>query len=1499
MSAASTPTPSESTPKLQQVTSALPITSLSFLPSTHISESLLLSGEGPICKFYSPSTAQLLHTRRIFSREAIRGIAFEDSVFSSSPAPAPLNHGDEEEAEVEGGNRRIVFWGGHRIVVATLQELIGDSPITSASASLANLPPTVIPSSTMGSYTDAQVLMETPVKDYVHHAFFISRLGGSLVGVVTSHNLLLLYDPDARKWVSEKDMGERCILYSATGVYVPSESGEGGSVVVAAGTVFGEILVWSAPIDPPLPPVSESPPGAHSRTHSVDSEAWTELASDSEGEGWEELTKSTVLGSRAGTPKGHPRNKNRAVELQYRLKGHEGSIFGVDISPRYDSGDRKRYLVSCSDDRTVRVWDISRVDQNDEDGEVDGKLAESLAWDELGVDELRGTGFTSVEGTKGKEGPKSDCVAIGWGHQARIWNCRFLQKLSTSSSSIHPMINIVTTSEDLTSKIWGYNADLMTSTASLKPQNTQSVVELLCLSSTLLHSGKNVFALAIAENHKLLATGGHDGRIAIVSYDTGDGDPDEERYEWELDAPGNENVEMELEAIERNLAGLNITRARASLDKTESSGGKPKPSADQFRNYAVVDSNRYIVCTSKGYLAMYTFPTSKCPGRNSTPTAGGWRTLGQWVNLGGVSSVAVWQGVGLVAAQDRTGMVGIIDLDDFGDGGDEEGYDLKGKKGRWWQAGDGNPGLMFCGRHDDLFYLLTTSLLTPEVRLHLFPDPRVSSPSIRNSPNPPPRTKTIILCPSPNFHSVTSYHLDFAQGLLFLGSRSGVLCVFDVWSGVDTDVMLNPLESWKGWCDKDAITEIMAYPTQAGGVARQQQEGGDPRTQTFAPTPARTGLTRSSRILTTGRNGVYAILDVLLTPNAGSETSTSQITLTKLHIKKLLNGGSIEGAYHRIPSGGGGGSIGDLLVYGFRGKSFFVWNETRGYEVLSEECGGGHRSWVFHPTREGEGVGWFTWTQAGRMYVLRAKKARRALLQIGGHGREIKALAISPAPIGGGNKLIATGAEDTLIRLSVLRTEKTEKGKVVLGLKGVAVFKRHTTGVQHLEWSGCGKYLFSSGGVEEFYIWRVRRLNDPTGNKNKDAVGVVCEAACPVQSVVPDLRILGFDVSTVGVPWTEEGRGKAFLISMVYSDSSIKVWLYDPSGKTFRIVVQGRYKTSCLCQVKHFIHRRELTNLAANGYTEQHSTVGTYDSMFLLFVAGTDGYVTVYDITTSLRKAGISVTPLGATFPVSGEGPSGHGEGSLNPQPLPELIARPDLLTSPPPPTQLLPSPPMEGWTMKVHQSSVKSMEIFSLDVSASGSVGNRFGGYERPPYQAPWGGEGTGKVSVVMLTGGDDTAFVCSVFTITTWVEIGGDAGEHHHHQGGNGYHKQTTTWVLQNVPEAHTSAITGVTRVKKGKMRWSGDVDAAPVKEVSLGVVSVGVDRVVKGWDVGLLMGVESEVKVKVEERREVKGYSPVADISGVRELGEGLEGGRSGEVGARVVVVGVGVDVWDVVV
>lgn len=811
----------------------------------------------------------------------------------------------------------------------------------------------------------------------------------------------------------------------------------------------------------------------------------------------------------------------------------------------------------------------------------------------------------------------------------------------------------------------------------------------------------------------------------------------------------------------------------------------------------------------------------------------------------------------------------------------------------------------------------------------------MSAPSIRNSSLSPPRLKTIVLCPPANFHSVTSFYLDFAKGLLFLGSRSGILSVFDVWSGVDKDVMLNPLDSWRGWHEKDAITGIYAYPdpTSTSLVVTMPlvAEGEDPRAA-FTPTlpmpVTAPGTSRTSRILTTGRNGIFAILEVTLNPPPHSQFATGHspfhITLTELHIKRILNHGSIEGAYHRPPLNHNSPSraLGDLLLYGFSGKRFFVYNDTRSYEVFSHDCAGPHRSWVFHPHCEGEGVGWLVWTQAGRQCALRQVRTSRRLLQMGGHGREIKAVAVSLPEAGYETELIATGAEDTVIRISMLRPQRTEKGRVLLGFKTLAIFKKHTTGIQCLEWSSCGRWLFSSGGVEEFYVWRVRMMNpnpspdiaratSGTRKGTSSNIGVVHESTCPAQSIVPDLRITSFAVTTVCVPWTPKGQGNAFLVTMVYSDSSIKIWLYDPNGNLFRMIIAGRYKTSCLLHVKHFIHRQELNQQIGNSYPTGVATPSTtqHESAFLLVVAGTDGFVAIWDITASLRRAGISITPAGAM----GMGSNGHGENSAE-VPLPPLIARPDLLTSPPPPTQVL-SPPHEGWSKQIHQSGVKSLAILALDTSASQSSSRSSSWDDRRGYTGDHGHSDSyyqynsmgikevGSISIVIFSGGDDAAFAATVFTLTTICQS--DQGSY------DGNPSMSTTWVSQLIPSAQASAITAVVPVRRGKTRWTGDVNAEPAREVLVGVVTVGVDRVLTGWEVRLLMGAAHGGQVKidvdiVEARGEVRGYSPVADISGAVNMGgmlvpQDTEDSEKSPLGggARVLVVGVGLDVWDVYV
>ncbi|CAK7902915.1 regulator of Ty1 transposition protein 10 [[Candida] anglica] len=86
-------------------------------------------------------------------------------------------------------------------------------------------------------------------------------------------------------------------------------------------------------------------------------------------------------------------------KILYNLTEHEGSIFGVKIN------DSAEYIISCSDDRSVKIYDFST-----------GKL-----------------------------------LASGWGHGSRIWNLEFYRDSSTAAG-----IKIFSTGEDCTARLWQY-----------------------------------------------------------------------------------------------------------------------------------------------------------------------------------------------------------------------------------------------------------------------------------------------------------------------------------------------------------------------------------------------------------------------------------------------------------------------------------------------------------------------------------------------------------------------------------------------------------------------------------------------------------------------------------------------------------------------------------------------------------------------------------------------------------------------------------------------------------------------------------------------------------------------------------------------------------------------------------------------------------------------------------------------------------------------------------
>ncbi|KAK3675207.1 WD repeat-containing protein 6 [Recurvomyces mirabilis] len=288
------------------------------------------------------------------------------------------------------------------------------------------------------------------------------------------------------------------------------------------------------------------------------------------------------------------------------------------------------------------------------------------------------------------------------------------------------------------------------------------------------------------------------------------------------------------------------------------------------------------------------------------------------------------------------------------------------------------------------------------------------------------------------------------------------------------------------------------------------------------------GLTRdlTGFLHSTGRDGKHAIHRITLAED------TLQTDL--VHQLSLPFGPNIEHISLRKDK--------TFMIWGFRSKHFVAYDVHAQREVMVVECGGAHRNFAFQPS---EGGGIFVWTKASNLYRQSQNQALFGLLRSGGHGREIKSVAISSTP----SQIIATGAEDTNIKLWQYND--------YTGLRCSQTLRKHNTGIQHLQWACGDHYLFSSGGFEEFFVWRI------TADVAGIGIGVVCESSHP-RSGTSDLRIMSFDVQHATVV---EGREpETFAISMVYSDSTLQLWRYMTTDRSWKLCASGDYLTACLTQ---------------------------------------------------------------------------------------------------------------------------------------------------------------------------------------------------------------------------------------------------------------------------------------------------------------------------------------------
>jgi len=269
-----------------------------------------------------------------------------------------------------------------------------------------------------------------------------------------------------------------------------------------------------------------------------------------------------------------------------------------------------------------------------------------------------------------------------------------------------------------------------------------------------------------------------------------------------------------------------------------------------------------------------------------------------------------------------------------------------------------------------------------------------------------------------------------------------------------------------------------------------------------------------------------------------------------------------------------------FLLYGFKSTYFFVWDETRQYEVLRVECGGPHRQWSFKHSYDTNGRlrYRFIFTRATEIQLLQNGKSPYVeVLESGLHGREVRSMAVVDG-CSKGEKLLISGGEDTTVKLSVL----TENGSI----KQLWTQRQHGSGLQSVHKVN-NDYVLSSSAREELYLWKIHREN------GQNPCMSLYRTVKPL-STHPDLRVMDFD--TIEVKQDEIDIG--FVVAAVYSNSQIRVWYFNYKENTFKILVEDRYRSCCVLGV-HFV---------------------VFDDKMYAMLSSTNGNITVYEVGSVLQR---------------------------------------------------------------------------------------------------------------------------------------------------------------------------------------------------------------------------------------------------------------------------------------
>ncbi|KAI0849647.1 WD40 repeat-like protein [Daldinia vernicosa] len=987
-----------------------PITALAFYTSQVNGEQYLLAGEDTDINIYHVKTSRFCGQLPIFRAQSIHGISVPPLGASQQP-------------------HLILIWGGHHVKV--LSNDIVESIIQGHN----NRP-------------DSTKNVEARVPDWIFDGR-ISPFGDGRIVLLTAHNEVIKahVDQDQGPLILDSIQSpSRPILYSGNFFWVSREC-----VLVAAGTVFGEIIVWKC---------------------------YLETA-----------------------------EQKQNCEVLSVFTGHEGSIFGVHISPEIQTsqGETLRLLASCSDDRTIRVWDIT------ERRGKSGHQGQNGYGD--CITEARETGFGYNAEDTAHDDQSARCLATVMGHASRIWQVEFpqIQPLSKTSN----IVELYSFGEDATAQKWKLSLD----TQAQGPDVSGSSIKLARLthqSTASNHSGKHIWSHAMTSNGEdlLIATGGADGKIALIGAGVESLSP---KVTSGDQIKPTDRVSDERKSVTWSLSDV-IRSSQANHAATDpeksngvstslalpSQGTKPKNAKEGFNRYTFISDNRLLAATNSGQIFVGVLGDGLTWTELTLPNE-----IGQIVFSHPLLGTPTTDHIALVGTNNG-------EIYYYGESGGAS-LELMTKV-------DGKIADIFCvfdasvrtgNRHVDF---LVTILRSTNALLIQF-DPHNLA------------LKHTEVALEPGFMVTAA---TFTQGYLVLGSRKGVIVVLKQGDSGEYSVIFT-IEVQRD----EAITSLLPLGND------------DDQPHNY--------------ILSTCRDGRYRIHEI--------STTASQPNAILVHEILPPFVSSIEGAWF---SDNGDGTK-DLMLCGFRSSNLVVWNETQRHEVATVDCGGSSRSYAWTPLRYRHDGFRFVFTKAGQMHIFSQTCAPHKTLKPGGHGREIKAVSASTG------RYIATAAEDTVIRIWEYNDhdyQHNEHNSNDPRLRCVTALERHATGIQALKWYK-NEYLFSSGGNEEFFVWKINRLQC----SNFSGLAVVCEAVFPDRTEVGDARITDFDVTCTAC---DSDGGYEFAISMVLSNSTLQTYTYSRvSG--FRLLKRSTYTGACLTQVRRLDNDHALA-AATDGYLAIYSS---------------------------------------------------------------------------------------------------------------------------------------------------------------------------------------------------------------------------------------------------------------------------------------------------------------------